>query len=619
MSIKNLAEYIESWDPETGDLPDDVALAMDADPALRALFDARFGPHAVEAIAVPGELAGRVLPKANPWRWWVASGALAAAVLLVAATATTLTNGYQNELVSVDGRLAPADVDGEVVDVPAMDPPAKRAQVGHKPKVGRNAIDSLSNLGYIGGEDDQLVLLGYAEESHAELRGNTGDGFVDHGVNGFVDAVRDPRSTFSIDVDRGSYTWARRSLGEGRMPDPASVRVEEFVNALHYSYPAPYRAPLSVSFEASPGPFHGDHLLVRVGLQARQVEVRRPVHLTFLVDTSGSMQGDDRLTLVKTALGMAVGSLSPDDTVAIVAYAGSAGLVLPPTSARNSRQILDALRGLDAGGSTAMGAGIELAYRLAHQTHREGETSRVIIASDGDANIGSIGVDALSELIRGHALDGITLTTLGFGTGNYKDFRMEQLADQGDGNYFYVDGRDEARRIFVDELASTLEVVARDVKVQVVFDPTTVERYRLIGYENRDMADRDFRNDERDAGEMGAGHAVTALYDVVVREGAQGPLLSVSVRAKPPGEDRPAVERKWVMDRSEVVPSFKAASQDHRMAIVAAAFAERLRGSGWANDLSYERLVAVATEAARPGETTDAELVGLIRRAAALD
>jgi Ca-activated chloride channel family protein len=305
--------------------------------------------------------------------------------------------------------------------------------------------------------------------------------------------------------------------------------------------------------------------------------------------------------------------------VAVVAYAGGAGVVLPPTSATEQRRILGAIAGLEAGGSTAMGQGIDLAYRLALDTLRDGETSRVVIASDGDANVGVTSPDALTAMIRGYADRGITLTTLGFGQGNYQDFRMEQLANDGDGNYFYVDSADEARRVFVDELASTLEVIARDVKIQVEWNPDAVERYRLIGYENRAIADRDFRNDRVDAGEIGAGHTVTALYQVALRPGGSDRVATVRMRAKPPGADAAATERTYTLPRVAVQPSFAAASPDHRMAVAMAAFAERLRASPHVEGVSYERIAGLVADAVRPGHDEDQEVLELVRRAAALD
>jgi Ca-activated chloride channel family protein len=298
-----------------------------------------------------------------------------------------------------------------------------------------------------------------------------------------------------------------------------------------------------------------------------------------------------------------------------VAYAGSAGVVLPPTPATDKRTVLGAIDRLESGGSTAMGAGLELAYKLAGDTMRDGDTSRVIIASDGDANVGTTDPVALTKMIRGYADRGVTLTTLGFGEGNYQDHRMEQIANDGDGNYFYVDSLDEARRVFVDELASTLEVIAKDVKIQVEWNPDAVRSYRLVGYENRGIADRDFRNDRVDAGEIGAGHSVTALYVVDLVPNGDDPIATVRLRAKPPGADAPATERTFTLPQGAVQPSFDEASPDHRMAVATATFAERLRNSPYVAGVGLDRIAALTAEAARPGHPGDAEVLELVRRA----
>jgi Ca-activated chloride channel family protein len=332
----------------------------------------------------------------------------------------------------------------------------------------------------------------------------------------------------------------------------------------------------------------------------------------FLVDTSGSMQGPDRLPLVQQSLSMLVDQLGPGDTVALVTYAGSAGVVLTPTG--NKPHLLEAIRRLQSGGSTAMGAGIEAAYALAAQRHQPGHTSRVILASDGDANVGVTDTAALSAMIRRYASQGISLTTLGFGDGNLADHRMEQLADDGDGQYLYIDGMEEARHVFVDTLASTLEVVARDVKVQVAWNPEAVLTYRQLGYENRALQNRDFRDDRIDAGEVGAGHVVTAIYEVQLG-GVADLLGTIRLRYKPPGPDAPSTEAAWSLGRDAIVPSFAASSADHRMAVIAGAFAEKLRHSPFAPTLSYAELAGMAAASARPGHPEDGEIRELIGRA----
>jgi Ca-activated chloride channel homolog len=449
-------------------------------------------------------------------------------------------------------------------------------------------------------------------EAYRPSPGST-ESYTDHGVNPFTDTRADRHSTFAVDVDAGSYTMARRKLRQGYLPPEAAVRVEEFVNYLPYEYARPEgRDPFGVDVEVAPHPWH-DNSIVRVGVQGRRVlsDRRKPVHLTFLVDTSGSMQSPDKIGLVKQSLEMLTERLEDGDTVALVVYAGSAGMVLAPTPIHERAKILSALAGLEAGGSTAMGAGIQLAYDLADQAYQEGAVNRVILASDGDANVGPTDHGSLSELIRGYAERGITLTTLGFGEGNYRDTTMEQIADDGDGNYFYLDSEREAQRVLVERMTSTLEVIAKDVKIQVAFSPEHVRRYRLIGYENRDVADRDFRDDAVDGGEIGSGHQVTALYEVEW-SGAPGPLGTISIRNKAPGPDSRAVERNYALDPTRAGPS---GSAQLRMAVASATFAEILRASQHVEGIRLADVHRLARGAARAEYPEDAELVELIEAA----
>jgi Ca-activated chloride channel family protein len=430
---------------------------------------------------------------------------------------------------------------------------------------------------------------------------------------GFVRTAQDALSTFSIDVDTASYTQIRRTLNEGYLPPTDSVRLEEMINYFPYDYPAPPAGePFSVAVEGAPAPW-GATDLVRIGVQGKKVTTRQACHLTFLVDVSGSMSGPDRLGLVQQSLKMLVQGLGDGDTVSLVVYAGSSGVVLEPTALRNKDQIDAAIDRLQAGGSTAMGEGISLAYKMADESYVRGATNRVIIASDGDANVGVTDTAALSEMISRYAHKGITLTTLGFGSGNYRDTRMEQLANDGDGNYFYIDSQKEAKRVLVDKLTGTLEVIAKDVKLQVDWNPKTVRKYRLLGYENRDIADKDFRVDAVDAGEIGAGHQVTAIYEVERIPAAQGDLFTLRVRSKAPGPDSPAVERRFSGSAESMRASIDQTSKDFRVALGAAMFGERLRGSPYAPGYSYadiERLVVGAHHGPE-----DAELAGLVERA----
>ncbi|MGA9524913.1 MAG: von Willebrand factor type A domain-containing protein [Myxococcaceae bacterium] len=445
-----------------------------------------------------------------------------------------------------------------------------------------------------------------------------GDRFRDWGLNGFEDPNADPESTFAIDVDTASYTLVRRMLTERVRPPPESVRAEELINYFDYRYREPGRGSLAVHLEVAPSPFSKGHHLLRVGVQARRISPaeRRPTHLTFLVDVSGSMSTPDRLALAQQALHVLVDNLRQGDSVALVTYAGNVRRVLSHTGMEHRARIHSAIAELSAGGSTAMGSGIELAYEEARTMLRPGHISRVIVLSDGDANVGFTSHGEMLRSIEREVQRGVTLTTVGFGMGNYRDELMEQLADKGNGNSYYVDNLAEARRIFQDRLAGTLEVVAKDVKLQVVFDPRQVRRYRLVGYENRDVADRDFRNDQVDGGEIGAGHSVTALYDLELTSDAGEGLARVHVRAKPPEGER-AEEAVFALEESALRARFEDASPEFRFATSVMGFAERLRGSPWATGWPLERAYAIA-RAAMPAHGVDAaeraEFAQLIRR-----
>jgi Ca-activated chloride channel family protein len=337
--------------------------------------------------------------------------------------------------------------------------------------------------------------------------------------NGFQLVSKAPLSTFSIDVDAASYSNVRRYLlQQGQLPPPDAVRTEELVNYFKYQYPQPAAgAPAGLHLEQARCPWAPQHQLVLVGMQARTVPTAQlpPANLVFLIDVSGSMQSPDKLPLVKAGLKQLVQQLRPQDQVALVVYAGAAGLVLPPTPGTRQADIVAALDRLEAGGSTAGGAGLRLAYATARQHFNKEGNNRVILCSDGDFNVGESSDDAMEHLVAQERESGVFLSVLGFGTGNLQDSKMERLADKGNGNYAYIDQLDEARRVLVQQFGGTLFTLAKDVKLQVEFNPAKVQAYRLIGYENRLLADEDFNNDRKDAGELGAGQQVTALYEVV--------------------------------------------------------------------------------------------------------
>jgi Ca-activated chloride channel homolog len=449
----------------------------------------------------------------------------------------------------------------------------------------------------------------------------TGEGYKDYGKNAWTVAAKDHLSTFAADVDTASYTILRRKLVENTLPPQASVRVEELVNYFKYTYAAPTAQPFSVAMDMAPSPFDNDRQILRVGVSTKPLSVseRKQANLVFLVDVSGSMQSPDKLPLAKRSLRILVDNLKDGDTVALVTYAGNTRVVLPPTGALHRNKILSAIEELESGGGTAMGDGVKLAYREAAKKLSPNSVSRVIVLSDGDANIGNTTHDQILSTIKGHVKEGVTLSTIGFGMGNYKDETMEQLANKGNGNNFYIDGLSAAKRVFQEQLGATLEVVAKDVKLQVDFDQARVTRYRLIGYENRNVRDEDFRNDKVDAGEIGAGHQVTALYELELAAGWAGktePLATVRVRHKEPRGET-ATEAAFPLAASSIAPAFAQATTDMRFAFAVAAFADVMRGGEDAKKWDLKTVRSIAQAAAGTSEDRK-ELVSLIDRAIAI-
>jgi Ca-activated chloride channel family protein len=403
--------------------------------------------------------------------------------------------------------------------------------------------------------------------------------YKDYGKNPWIAAAKDHLSTFAADVDTASYTIARRKLQGGELPPAAAVRVEEWVNYFKYGFPAApaETSPFAVVMDAAAHPFEPGRYVLRVGVATKDKTPgeRKPSSLVFLVDVSGSMTSNDKLPLAKQALHILTQNLTDKDSVSIVTYAGDSRLVLGMTGVDRRGVIDQAIDSLAVGGGTAMASGIDLAYEQAIKTVAPGRIARVIVCTDGDANIGSHTHEEMLKLIETRAKAGVTLSTIGFGMGNYKDQLMEQLADKGNGNNYYIDSLDAAKRVFAEQLTSTLEVAAKDTKLQVDFDPSVVSRYRLIGYENRDLKDSDFRKDEVGAGQVGWGHQVTALYEVeLAQQGA--PLGSVRIRHKAPDADR-ATEAAFAMPQAPAA-DFAQASQDLKFAFAVAAFADVMRG-----------------------------------------
>ncbi len=433
--------------------------------------------------------------------------------------------------------------------------------------------------------------------------------FTDYGIRTFIDTDDDPLSTFSLDVDTGSYTIGKRYVNEGSLPPRASVRVEEYVNAFDYDYESP-RDGLDVQVDGGPSPFDEDTWLIRVGVSSEEIpdRERQPVALTFVVDTSGSMNSPDRLGLVKESLIILVEELERDDTVAIVTYSGDSGIVLEPTAVRNRDEIIDAIDGMRAGGSTNLQAGLDTGYDLAREAFRSDGVNRVIVASDGLANAGITDVDRLAERIRDDADDGIGIVTVGYGLRGFNDTTMEQLADQGDGFYAYVDSVDEAERLFEEDLTSTLITAAIDAKIQVEFDPDVVEEYRLIGYENRGVLDQDFRNDEVDAGELGAGHQATAIYEIELARGVDvdDRLELGVVRLRWEDPDSGDVEEiDTDIDMRDIEPNWTRTSTSFQQAVVVATLAEVLRDNPYADAVDIDDLADEVDSLARDVDTDE--------------
>jgi Ca-activated chloride channel family protein len=370
--------------------------------------------------------------------------------------------------------------------------------------------------------------------------------------------------------------------------------------------------------EAAPSPFEASasRYLLRVGVQGKRVEAkeRKPVHLTFLVDVSGSMSSQDKLPLAQQSLKILTNTLREGDSVALVTYAGNTRVVLPATDAAYKGRILAAIDDLSSGGSTAMSSGMELAYKEALASHKKGHVNRVIVLSDGDANVGNTGHDQILKSIKGYVDKGVTLSTIGFGMGNYKDNLMEQLANKGNGNYYYIDTVKEARKVFGEQVSGTLEVIAKDVKLQVEFDPEKVSEYRLVGYENRDIADKDFRNDKVDAGEIGAGHTVTAYYEVVFKGAPQAGFATVRVRHKAPDGDK-ATEAAFVVTAGDLRAKLSDSSKDFQFGAAVVAFAELLRGSPYARGLKLELVEELATAASSANQKDRVEFIELVQKA----
>ena len=499
------------------------------------------------------------------------------------------------------------------------------------------------------------VTKGYPGSAPLKKRGNAGfnayyspTGFNTEeydpiSENSFHQVSQDPLSTFSIDVDAASYSNVRRYLNSNQLPPAGAVRIEEMINYFSYAYPQPRgNHPFSINTELSDCPWNKDHKLLRIGLQGKKVPAGNlpPSNLVFLIDVSGSMQSPLKLPLVKSSMKLLVEQLREEDKISMVVYAGNAGLVLPVTSGNHKAKIREAIDALEAGGSTSGGEGIKLAYKMARENFIKQGNNRVILCTDGDFNVGASSNDEMERLIERERESGVFLTVLGFGMGNYKDSKMQILADKGNGNHAYIDGINEAKKVLVKEFGGTLFTIAKDVKLQVEFNPAKVQGYRLVGYENRMLQKEDFNDDKKDAGELGSGHTVTALYEIIpagikseflksvdplkyqkyetktntIPHNAE--LLTVKFRYKAPAGEQSFLMEHPVMDNG--VP-FIQTSEDFRFAVSVAEFGMLLRNSEFKGNSSFNHVFKTA-KAARgmDAEGYRKEFIALVRKASAL-
>ena len=436
--------------------------------------------------------------------------------------------------------------------------------------------------------------------------------------NEFKDSKHDPLSTFSIDVDRASYSNVRRFLNQRSLPQADAVRIEEMINYFSYKYPQPKAGdPFSITTEYTDCPWNKKHSLIHIGLQGKDVKPDNlPANnLTFLIDVSGSMSSEDKLPLLKSGLRLLVEQMRPEDKISLVVYAGAAGVVLPPTSGDHKDRILDAMDKLQSGGSTAGGEGIMLAYKTARENYDTKGNNRIILATDGDFNVGISSDGELTRLIEKEREDGVFLSVLGFGTGNYQDGKMEQLADKGNGNYAYIDNILEAKKVLVKEMGGTLLTIAKDVKLQIEFNPAKVKAYRLVGYENRLLNKEDFNDDKKDAGELGSGHTVTAIYEIIPAGSEElvastdalkyqetkpnsaatsSEVMTIKFRYKEPKEKTSKLITHIVSDQKT---GFDATSENCRFSVAVAEFGMLLRDSKFKGDSDFKSVMALAKSA----------------------
>ncbi|WP_241739470.1 vWA domain-containing protein [Aestuariibaculum marinum] len=493
---------------------------------------------------------------------------------------------------------------------------------------------------------DEVVVVGMAESrmmkrehvvgySIARIPQNT-ESYAAIKENDFKDVIKNPLSTFSVDVDKASYSNVRRYINNGGLPPADAVRIEEMINYFNYDYKAPKDdAPFSINTELSACPWNKDNLLLHVGLQGKKIPMDDlpPSNIVFLLDVSGSMNSPNKLPLLKSSLKLLLESLRPKDRVAIVVYAGSSGLVLPSTSCKDKKTIIEALEGLSAGGSTAGGEGLKLAYKIANENFIKKGNNRIVMATDGDFNVGLSSNSEMERLITEEREKGIAISVLGFGMGNYKDDKMEIIADKGNGNYAYIDNLLEARKVLVSEFGGTMYTIAKDVKFQLEFNPVHVSKYRLVGYENRLLNEEDFEDDTKDAGEIGAGHTVTALYEIIPSKNnsdkenrlryqtseltsqalESNDLITLKLRYKKPEKNKSLLIEQSVQNKPV---AFTETSDNYRFSASVAEFGMLLRDSKYLGTATWKSAYMLAKDAKGSDEEGyRGEMIRLIKSA----
>jgi len=488
---------------------------------------------------------------------------------------------------------------------------------GDMAKVQDVQLDAIQSSQQIPNESSPAKKAGATNNNDSAFNTEEYDHIIE---NKFLSVMQQPLSTFSIDVDRASYTNVRRFIESGSLPPKGAVRIEEMINYFDYNYQPPTNEePFAVYTEIASCPWNAKHKLVQIGLQGKKISTDSlpKSNLVFLVDVSGSMAEPNKLPLVQQSLNLLTDQLREDDNVAIVVYAGSAGLVLPSTPGSEKKKIKEAIDALNADGSTAGGEGIKLAYKIAEENKKPRGNNRVVLATDGDFNVGASSDDELVELIEKERQRGIFLSVLGFGMGNYKDNKMQQLADKGNGNHNYIDNLNEAKKVLVNEFGGTIFTIAKDVKLQIEFNPSLVNVYRLIGYENRMLANEDFNDDKKDAGELGAGHTVTALYEIIpvgINDTLIGKvddlkyqrkkevsyngneLMNIKLRYKEPESE---TSKLIIYPVADINRTWEQASGNFKLSAAVAEFGLLLRGSSYKQNSSFEQTLELANDAAQ--------------------